>query len=250
MKPIKQITLGAIITATLLFLPSFVFAQTITPTGTQNKTDRLAKLHTQCDTDINKRLKDLYTALNKINNLVKLPSDKKSQYSSEINTNITGLANLKAKCDADIDLPTLHPDYNSVFTKYKIYAVFLPQIHLLITTDDLGVTADMISDFSNKLQTRIQSAWSPSNLTSLLSDMQAKIADAHTQYNNAAALVSALTPQSYNTDKQGTEQAFKNAKADINVRHMDTKVANQDAREITQGLKGTKSTTSSPTPTP
>lgn len=247
----KKITI-IILTAISLFLSPLAHAQTVSPTLTQNQTDRITKLHTQCDTDINKRLADLNTALQKVTDLVKLTTDQKSQFSQQISINIVGLTNLMTKCDADTNLSTLRSDYTSVFTQYRIYAVFLPQLHILITTDDLGVTADMQSHLINKLQTRIQAALNPSTLTALLADMQTKITDAHAQYNSASSLVSALTPQSFNTNKQGTEQTFSNARIDITAGQTDMKTAYQDAKQIIQGLRliGNTSISAFPTPTP
>lgn len=229
------------ITVGLLMSPNLAFAQTVTPTPT---TDKMANLHSKCDSEIDKRLIDLNKALTRINSLKKLSSDQKAQYSSEINTDISGLTSLKAKCDADIDLTTLRSDYNSIFTQYRIYAVFLPQIHLLTASDTMGVTADQLSDLANKLQTRISQAGNPSNLTSLLSDMQAKIADSKTQYSDVESQVTPLTPQSFNTDPNGTKNILKNAHQEINTGAKDENTAWQDAKQIRDGLK------SSPIPTP
>lgn len=221
--------------AVLLATPLTVFAQTVTPGA--NLEARLTKLHTECDTEVDKRITSLTSVQARINELQKLSSDQKNTFISEITTDSNGLTALKAKCDSDTDLTTLRNDYRSVFTTYRIFAVFLPQLHLLAAVDTMGVTADKLSDLANKLQIRIQNAGNPSNLTSLLSDMQAKIADAKTQYTNAESQVTSLTPQSYNTDPAGTKQALTTARTDIKTGAQDLRDAFADAKQIVQALK-------------
>ena len=244
------ITTGSI-AAMIALSPMAAFAQT-TPGAraqarTANQTTRLATLHTTADTAISKRLTDLNTAQTRINGLVKLSSDKKSQYSGEISGDISALTALKGKVDGDTDAETLRTDYRTIFTTYRVYAEFLPQLHLLTASDTMDVTADKLSDLATKLQTRIQSAGSPANLTSLLSDMQAKVADAKTQYSNAQTQVTSLTPQSYDSNPTGTKTTLATARGEIKTGAGDVKTALSDAKQITQALK---TSTINPTPTP
>jgi len=188
--------------------------------------------------------------LTRLNGLQKLSSTQKQQYSSEVQTDITGLQQLLTQCTTDFNagnLQALRSDYKSIFTQYRIYAVFLPQLRLLIASDTMGVTADNLSSLATKLQARIQTAGSPSSLTSLLADMQAKISDSQTQYKNVESMVTPLTPNSYNTDPNGTTATFKTARADIKQGGTDLQTAFSDAKQIVQSLKGS---TSSPTVMP
>lgn len=233
----------------MLSTASFAFAQTVTPvsaTRGANQAARLANLHTLADNAISMRLTALTTAQTRVNGLVKLSDDQKTTYTGEITTDINGLSSLKTKADNDTDLPTLRTDYRSVYTTYRIYVEFLPQIHLLVASDTLGVTTDKLSDLATKLQSRIQSAGNPSNLASLLSDMQAKIADAKTQYGNVQSQIMPLTPQSYNTDPSGTTATIKNARSEIQTGVSDVKGAFADAKQIVQALEANVT----PTPTP
>ncbi len=236
------------ISVILLASPLVAAAQTANPTlnpvRTANQAARLANLHTVADTAIANRLTSLGNALTRMNGLVKLSSTQKAQYSGEINADISGLNTLKAKCDADTDLATLRTDYRSIFTAYRIYVEFLPQVHLLIASDTMGVTADKLSDFAVKLQARIQTAGNPANLTGLLTDMQAKIADARTQYANVQSQITSLTPQSYDTNPTGTTATLKNARSEIRTGAADLQSAWSDAKQILAALKVNAPTTS------
>lgn len=229
----------------LLASPFVVSAQTINPTRAANQAARLANLHTLADSAISQRLTSLSDASTRINGLVKLSSDQKTQFTGEITTDVNGLTSLKTKVDGDTDLPTLRADYKTIFTTYRVYAEFLPQVHLLTASDTMDVTADKLSDLATKLQSRIQSAGKQSTLTSLLSDIQAKIADAKTQYGNVQSQITSLTPQSFDNDPTGTTSALKNARSEIQTGAGDLKTAFTDAKQIIQALKS--STTPAPT---
>jgi hypothetical protein len=243
------ITVGSLATM-IVVSPLAAFAQTVTtspvPSGkAANQAARLANLHTLADNAINARLTSLNDVATRINGLVKLSSDQKTQFSGEITTDINGLTSLKTKVDADTDLATLRTDYRSIFTTYRIYAEFLPWVHLLVASDTMDVTADKLSDLATKLQSRIQAAGNPSNMTTLLSDMQAKIADARTQYSNVQSQITSLTPQSYDNDPSGTTATIKNARSEIQTGASDLRAAFADAKQIIQLLK----TSTTPVPT-
>ncbi len=238
--------------AVLLLSPLSAFAQSVTTVPNSpkaaNQAARLANLHTLADNAITQRLTLLNTVSTRISGLVKLSSTQKTQYVNEITMDVNGLTSLKTKADADTDLPTLRADYRSIFTTYRIYVEFLPQLHLLVASDTMGVTDTKLSDLATKLQSRIQTDGNPSNMTGLLSDMQAKISEANTQYNNVESQVTSLTPQSYNSDPTGTTATLKNARSEIQTGAEDLKAAFADAKQIVQLLRSTTTTTSlSPT---
>ncbi len=114
----------------------------------------------------------------------------------------------------------------------------------------MGVTADNLTTLSEKLQTRIQTAQAAgknvSSLSSLLSDMNAKIASAKAQYVDVENQISPLTPASY----PGSTATLQDARSKIKSGAADLKTAWQDAKQIVQGLKSLKKAgpTASPSP--
>lgn len=233
-------SIPASLMAILFISPIMAFAQTTAPAVNV----RLSDLHTLADTAINNRLTDLQNTLIRVNGLIKLSTDEKTSYGNEITADINGLNTLKTKVDGDTDLPTLRNDYRSIFTQYRVYAEFLPQIRLLTASDTMDVTADKLATFAGNLQTRITVVGNPSNLASLLSDMQGRISDAKTQYNSVQSTITSLTPQSYDSNPTGTTAVFKTARTEIQTGASDLKAALSDGKQILQALK------SFPTPTP
>lgn len=211
-----------------------------------NKAAQLARVHVLADNAINLRLTALNSVATRISGLVKLSSDQKTQFNSEVTADINGLTSLKAKCDADTDLPTLRADYKTIYTTYRLYVEFLPQLHLLIAADTMGVTASKLADLASKLQIRIQTAGNPSNLTGLLSDLQAKVADSKSQYATVESQIINLTPQSFDNDPTGTKSTVLNARSELKQGGSDLRTAWSDAIQIFQALKAS---VANPSPT-
>ena len=241
------------LSAMLALTPATAFAQTTTPTSSPNARQsariaaRLANLHARCDQEITVRVNNLTTLNTNVGQLKKLSSSQIAQFQSEIQTDITNLNTLKAKCDADTDVPTIITDVKSIFTSYRIYAVFMPQVRLLAAADRVLTTADLLSDYEGKLAFRVGQQGNPSNLTSLLTDMQEKIADAKTQANNVISMVAPLSPSSF----PGSNPTLQSARTDVKTAYSDLRNAYQDGLQVRRGLKslGGTSITSSPSPT-
>ncbi len=239
--------------AMLIANPAVIFAQTASPSPslnprqTQRLDERMTRLHQRCDTEISTRLTNLNNLNNVVGQLKKLSPSQVLQFQTEIRTDITNLTNLKTKCDADTNPTTLISDIKSIFTSYRVYAVFMPQVRLLAAADRTATTVDLFNDYSSKLAYRINAQGNPANLVSLLNDMNAKIADAKTQYTNAINLVSPLSPSSY----PGSNPALISARTDLKTAYQDLRASFADAKQIRQGLKslGGTSITSSPSPT-
>lgn len=244
----------AIITASLLAgilaLPFTASAQSVTPArGAGRRAANLSRISTLCTNAINQRVTSLNTANTRISGLIKLSSSQKQQYSGEVSSDISGLQGVQTQCTNDYNagnIQSLRADYKSVFTQYRVYAEFLPQLHLLIASDTMGVTDTKLSDLATKLQSRIQSDGNPSNLTSLLSDMQTQVTNANNEYTTVQTQVTSLTPQSYDSNPTSTDSTLQGARGDIKTGASDLKTAFSDAKQIIQALESNNA----PTPTP
>lgn len=255
----------------LLFLSQQALAQTTPPTtnptsttsGTNNNTtpgagginrpnqaanqqNRITNLKSRADAEIDRRITSLNKLLTRISGMKRLSSAQISAFTSEIQTEITNLTNLKAKIDADTDLATLQTDVKSIVLSYRVYALFMPQLHILAAADRILEYTDKFTAFATKLQSRITQAQSQgkdvSSLQAALTDMEAKIADAKTQANNAIAEVTPLTPDGY----PGNKSTLLDARSKIKAALTDLQGARQDAMTIINGLKGLKGTGVSP----
>jgi hypothetical protein len=216
---------------------SKVFAQSPSPKEGILSEARMTIIKTRADSQIEMRLASLNAALSRISNVKRLSDDQKNTFTGEIQTDIADLTALKTKIDADTDIKTLTSDAKSLFTDYRVYAVFLPQIHEIISTDIIEITATNLTAIAGKLSERIQamqaSGKSVADLQGFLTDMQAKIADAQTQGTAAFNEIVSLTPSSY----PGSGSILKDARTKIRTATGDLKAALVDAKLIRAGLK-------------
>src|SRR3989344_9487674 len=221
------------------------------PTGTGIKNNvgqeqQITNLKQRADKEITRRVTSLNNLLKKLNTMKRLTDQQRSNFSSQIQTEISNLNNLKIKIDGDTDLTTLRADVKSIVASYRVYALFIPQIRLFAAAGKTTNIADQMSLLAGKLQTRIQNASAQGkNVTPLqttLSDMQTKIADAKTQSQNVMKTVVVLSPAGY----PANQTVLLDARAILKTAHQDLVLARKDAGTIVKQLKSLN-TSASPT---
>ncbi len=213
--------------------------------------DKISGLKAKAEAEIDRRLASLDKLQAVINGIKKIGDADKASLLSELQTQITELTDLKNKIAAETDIVALRVEVQSIVKSYRIYALFIPKIHILAAADRMTTTADNLTQLAAKLQTRLDGAKVVGlNVTALeadLKDMQTKIAEAKVQAAAAVTTVTPLTPEGYpgnRTQLQSAQAQIKSALSNLNN-------ARQDAKTIIQGLKalGAKKTTT-PTLTP
>lgn len=202
-----------------------------------NSAGRTANLMARADAELTRRISSLNLLITKIGALKRLSAAQKTTFTNGVQTEITNLTALKAKIDADTDPTTLKTDVQSIVQDYRIFALYMPQIRILVASDVIETAADKLTDLATKLQAMIQAAQGQgkdaTSLQTMLSDMTTKIADAKTQATNATNAVVGLTPAGF----PGNKTTLQSAEAMLKTAFQDLKAALQDARTIRQGLK-------------
>lgn len=118
----------------------------------ENNLDNLKK---RADKMINNRVNELNRLLSRIQADKKLSADEKVSLSANVTATINELMRLKAKIDAGNDLATARLDAKQVITNFKINAIFVPKIRLLIIIDNLQALAAKVAPLVPKLQNKI-----------------------------------------------------------------------------------------------
>lgn len=235
---------------------SSILAQTASPTSgtsqrTVNQQQRIQNGIMRADNEIAARINSLNLLVARINDIKKLSTDTKNLLTTQVQSQLTALNATKTKIDADTDINTLRTDIQSIFTSYRIYALFIPKTHILVGADGILQAVSSFTDIQNRLQADIQKAQSEgkdvSALSADLSDMQFKVADAQTQANNAVNVVTPLQPQ---VDMTPYKSAFQTARSALQTALHDLQAARQDAVNIIQGLKQMRVNTATPSATP
>lgn len=215
-----------------------------TSTESTTQAQKIQNLKTRATTEITKRLTALNSLITKINSVKHLTTDQKTSYISDIQGNITSLTSLKTKIDADTDPTTLQSDVKSIIESYRIFAVYVPKIHILAGTNAATEMATSLSNLTIKIQTRLtvdqQAGKDITTLQAELTDMQSKITEANNLIQSVNATVIALTPSSY----PGSSTILQTAQQSLKTIRTDLLAAKQDAQKIITSLKSTSNTSS------
>jgi hypothetical protein len=203
---------------------------------TQIEANTMENLRQRATTEITRRITFLTELSTKIDGLKKLSTSQKEDLKSQIQAQITSLNELQAKINADTDLATLKADVKSIINGYYIFAFFRVKISLLVATNRMSTTTDILNIVYTKLQTRINEQQAKGTdvtaLNILLSDMLTKINSAKTQYEAATTELSSLTAQGF----PGNKSILLDTRTKIKQGGADLRAAYQDAVKIRQGL--------------
>lgn len=244
----KKISLILILVTLLTAVPAS-YAQTLlqnTRTSTQTASKSAIKtqvsetvmenLRQRATTEVTRRVTFLTELSAKIDALKKLSTAQKGDLKSQIQAQIDSLNALQAKINADTDLTTLREDVKSIVNGYYVFAFFRVKISLLVATNRMSTTTDMLNTVYTKLQTRISEEQAKGTdvtaLNTLLSDMLTKINSAKTQYEAAQVELNSLTAQGF----PGNKSSLTGAREKIKLGEKDLRAAYQDAVKIRQGL--------------
>jgi hypothetical protein len=245
----KLITLELL--AILLVNPVSVQALTRSATATKSSTlvqTRISDLKARADREIVRRTTALTLLITRLNNFKRLPDKDREEFKKAIQDEIKALNELKSKIDAETDLTMLKADVQSIVSSYRIFALFIPKIHLLAAADTMLTISDNLTALADRLQTAINIAKTKGNeTTSLEADLKIindKIADAKKQANAVDSIVLPLTPDGY----PGNKSILNNARSMIKNGHEDLVDAKHLAEKIVLALKAfNKTATSSAT---
>lgn len=223
----------------------------------QKQETNLTNLKQRADKAIDNRIAELGKLSSRIQNDSRLSADEKSSLTAEIQTNITGLTNLKTKIDADTDIAVARTDAKSIYS-FRIYMVVVPQTRLLITIDNLATLTTNLQGLTPKVQDLINTLKSQgkdvSNLQSLLDDINKQLSTISTKLATDKQTVMAVTPQTANPGA-----TFASVRQDLASVRQDFATIRHDVGQMRVDFKGQfqvnagnpKTTpTLTPTPTP
>lgn len=143
-------------------LPTVPTVTTVAPVAeaTDKQIDKetnLKRLIKRGENLINARINSL-NALKKRVSANKLTDAQKQELNTLIDTNIAGLNDLKTKIKAGTDIAAVRELIKSIYTDYRIYAVFTPKVHLIIALDKLQNHLNSLDGVVEKIQASINKA--------------------------------------------------------------------------------------------
>ena len=210
-------------------------APTVAAAATAQK---LANLKNKGTAEIDRRTTNLNNVLTKLGAVSVLKPADKDALTTQVKTELTGLATLKTKLAADTDLATARTDVQSIVTDYRVYALMLPKVGMVASADRFDSVEQKLMTLHDKLATKVSpmSAADSAKLT----DMAAKLTDAKTKTDGIVAQLLALQPTDYNAN----HTVLVNFRATEKTAHDDLVAARDDAKALIDSLKGAKASSS------
>ena len=197
----------------------------------------MTNLKSRGDNEIDRRLQVLSTLANVVDESRHLSASDKSQLKDQIQSDQSGLSALKAKIDADTDLPTLRVDLRKIVTDFRVFVLLIPKIHMVRAIDLFQDAAGFLEKATTKLQSLIDTAKGQGKDTAAdqtaFDDMLAKISDAKAKLQGLAAELLSLAPSGY----PGNRSASMAAREKIRQAKTDLTEARADARKILGDLR-------------
>jgi ElaB/YqjD/DUF883 family membrane-anchored ribosome-binding protein len=192
----------------------------------------------KCLREIDRRLADLDKLLAKVANPeTPLTDAHRTALTASLTGAKTDLTSLRAKIAADTDPAVLKADCKSIYTDFRIYALRLPQAHLVISADRAQAQQAKFDDLVAKLEQAIADAGSDPNVPraqDLLNDLKAKVASALAATAGVADGVIGLQPADWNANHDVLDPFV----AQMRQARRDFKAASKDGRLILALLSG------------
>ncbi len=249
----NAVILGVVLALTAMPVFAHTGASPSEKTGAAIET-RMMKAKERANQEIIRRIEKLTELNTKVQGMKRVSDATKASIASTVQIEIANLTALNAKIQAAADLETLKTDIKSIATSYRIFMLIIPQGRIIVSADRIHTVAYKQTEFAGKLKTRIDEVAAQgkdvATLNASLSEMNAKIADAHAQADAAVALVASLTPDMGDKTKmESNNAALKEARAKIKAGMESIKAAHKVAQSIRQALRELGAAASSTTPT-
>lgn len=187
--------------------------------------------------EIDRRITSLTRALERLSTFKHLSSDQKTSLSAQVQEQINSLTALKEKISADTDVVVLRTDIQAIRDNHRIYAFFLPKIHLLAASDAMIEAANKGDEIADTLEERMgtlqTSGQDVASLQVTLADLRTNLDAARTQAQDVQSAVSALTVDGFPASKTILQEARTNLRAGRG----NLETARSDARIIRDAIK-------------
>jgi len=209
--------------------------------ATANAAKKLTAAQQKAKEATDKRIASLNKLITRIQDLKNIQDAQKSGIISTIQSLITSMTTLENEINTASSTAVVKDDTKTIMQDYRIYALAIPQLHIVAASDRIMTIVTMMGVVGTKLQTRLSQAASSTNTTALqsqLADFAAKISDAKAQAQAAFTEVSPLLPDGGDKTKMAANTAaLKDAKKKIDTAKKDLEAANKDAKAIIKAIQ-------------
>lgn len=186
--------------------------------------------------EIDRRIALLEEASKKIEGLTHITATEKSTLQTTIHTAITNLQTLKTNISGNNNEASLIADIKTLITTHKNFSIALPQARLLVAAELMDALANRMLEVIKKVEVRVTaleaSGTETGNISSLILNLKAKLADVKAVSNSITAAVTPLA-----SDSDASKTTLKTAQGKLKAGMQDLRDASKDLREILKELR-------------
>ena len=166
-----------------------------------------------------------------------LTDSDRSSVLATLNSDLSGLNALAPVIQGDTTVSQARSDYSSIFTKYRVFALALPQARFVASSDDLtGTVVPRLTDAQSRLQSLLSGPDSGKDTAAVqaaMTDLGKRISGITSDTSGLAATVLGYTPADWNTN----HELLSPARSKLQDARSDARAARNDIRTVVQALR-------------
>jgi hypothetical protein len=199
----------------------------------------LDSLKAKCNEAIERRLRDLGAATERLDNAEVLTEAHEATLDGIIDGSTGALTALHADISAADNLAMTLRLCPTIASAHRMYVVVLPQAHLTLGADRsaaaVNIGEGVVDRFDEAVEKAIEAGADVTEAVALMDQAEAHLAAADDADDGVADSVLAVTPASWN-DGPG-QAALEAARASLRSAHSELKAANEHARAALRALR-------------
>jgi hypothetical protein len=189
--------------------------------------------------EIDRRLGTLAVLQTKVDASAVLTDAHEAALDEIIASTQQGLRELRAEIEADTTLAELREDITSIFEDYRVYALVVRQVWLVVGDDTVDVTADGFDTAADRLEAAIDAAEAAGadigDAREHLAAMIRHVEAARDEVDGDAEAVLALTPADWNDES--AQPILREARQSLADARGHLRAAVQEARQVLAEIK-------------
>lgn len=207
--------------------------------------EKVSKIKTAADKQLDQRIENLGKLKDRVSKFKNIPENEVSSIIAIIDDLVSKLNILKNKIDTATSTEIVKEARESINENYRVYMLINPELNIIAAADRIGTMISMMNIVGAKLETRIGTLATSSDITSAnitpakktLVDLKTKLVNAQTNVQEAIKIVQPLMPdQGDKTVMESNQKALKEARAKIKLANTDLIGAKKDAESIVKIL--------------
>ena len=203
--------------------------------------EKISKAKTTADKQLDQRIENLEKLKDKVNKFKNVSDNDKSSIIAIVDELISKLNILRNTIETATSTDAIKEARSYVTENYRVYALLNPELNIIASADRINTMISMMNIVGAKLETRLSTLATSSDITSAnitsaakaLVDLKTKLVSAQTKVQESMKIVQPLMPdQGDKAVMESNQKALKDARAKIKLANTDLIGAKKDVETI------------------